>query len=138
MDERRARGQTDRQHQHGPHAPAKPDGTDHYHSRDAGDGLLEMSAPMPPGGATVPSACASVADARPNDPVPGLEAFTAIPYPAPRFVECGAGYAQQSHEKHSIVELVSCGPHAGEAAKLEMDTLRDTGLNRSTAHQSRA
>src|SRR5262249_33672831 len=81
---------------------------------------------------------ASVADARLTDLVPGLEACTAVPDPAPRFVKWGAGCAQQSHEEHSIVELVGCDPHAFEAPKLEMDTLRNTRPDRSTAHQSRA
>jgi hypothetical protein len=45
--------------------------------------------------------------ARLSDPVPGgLKACTTIPDPAPRFVKCGAGYAQQSYEEHSIVEPI--------------------------------
>ena len=55
-----------------------------------------------------------------------------IPDPAPCFVKSGAGYAQQSYEKHSVVEPVRGGPHAGEAPELDMERLRNTRLDRST------
>ena len=61
-----------------------------------------------------------------------------IPDPAPCFVKSGAGYAQQSYEKHSVVEPVRGGPHAGEAPELDMETLRNTRLDRSTGDQRRS
>src|SRR5262245_20507287 len=67
--------------------------------------------------------------------MPGLKACTVRPDPAPHFVKCGTGCAQQPHEEHALIELVGCGPHAGEAPELEMETLRNARLDRSATHQ---
>src|SRR5215813_14035516 len=50
----------------------------------------------------------------------------------------GPGRAEQSHEEHSVVEPVGCGPHAGEAPELDMETLGNIRLDRSTRHQRRS
>src|SRR5918996_182488 len=61
-----------------------------------------------------------------------------IPDPAPRFVKCGAGYAEQSHEEHAVVEPVGCGPHAGEVLELDVETFGNARLDQSTGHQGRS
>ena len=79
-----------------------------------------------------------VAATRLPDPVPGLEACTTVPDPASRFVKGGARNAEEAHQEHSIVQPVGGGSHAGEAAELDMEALRNTRLDRSTAHHRRS
>src|SRR5215470_4924347 len=89
----------------------------------------------PPGGVVVSN---TVTDVRLMEPTPGLKACSVRPDPAPRLVKSGTRCAHQSHEEHALVESVGCGPHAGEAAELEMETLRSTRLDRPTGHQRRS
>src|SRR5262245_14541348 len=115
-----------------------------YHAtlvpKSTGNSLLRSSVLAAPGVIDVSTAADSkaantVADVRLMEPMLGLEACTAGHDPAPSFVKCGTGCAQQSHEEHALAEPVGSGPHAGQAAKLEMETLRNTRLDRSTGHQ---